>query len=242
MKGEAMTVSFVPMSIVDQSAVRIVDIAGQEHIVTVVKRETGFIARSILVDEPGRSSVSADEAVQQLLLAINHNHPKQFEYMEPEKQARLLSWIRLHLSNGSKGNSKLCDSSHLAQVVGQGVGFYIGNGELKGAMRAVGLAPTEDCIEYDTHWNFILERSPGLWPFAWRLVSYKTTRIDIKHYFSLLNSFRVWWFSGCCKPLSSDLVDAPIIESYVLSPDNLLSKPFSNLTDIAVSSNTKPAR
>jgi hypothetical protein len=239
-------VSFVPMSIVNQSAVKIVDVAGQEHNVTVVQRETGFIARSTLVDEPGRSPVSADEAVQRLLVAINHNHPKQFECMEPEKQAQLLGWIRLHLRKGSKGNVKRWGSHQLAQVVGHAVGFYVGNGELKGAMRAAGLVPTEGYIEYSSHWNFILERKSALWSFAWRSVSYKMKNANVSHYISLLNSFRLWWFSGCSRPLSSlnsDLVGAPTgIESYLPTQDNLLSKPFNNLADIAVSSNTNPAR
>ena len=185
-----MTVSFIPMRMINKPAVKIVDIAGKEHDVIVIRRETGFVARSPFADEPGRSTISAEEAVQQLLLTINHNHPKQFECMEPEKQRQLLTWIRLHLRKGSKGNTKRWGSYRLKDVVGRAVGFYVGHGELKGAMQAAGLASPEDCAEYDTHWIFVLERSPRLWPFAWRLVSHKIGHTNIDHYFALLNPSR----------------------------------------------------
>lgn len=239
-------VSLVPLNLVDTPAMCIVDIAGQEHDVMVVERETGFVAKSTLVDEPGRSPVSAREAIRQLILAIDHNHPKQFAYMEPEKQARLLAWIRLHLHKGSKGNTKRWNSSQLAQVVGQAVGFSVGNGELKGAMQAAGLPRAQDCMEYNTRWEFVLERSPRLRSFVWRLVSSRIGSASIDHNLSHYDTLRSRLFSSFSKFLTSLNGDSeeipPALESYVLSQDNLLSKPFNNLAGIAESSNIKPAR
>ena len=168
----------IPMRILNQPVVKRIDIAGQEHTVTVVQRETVFIARSTLIAESGRSSVSAEDAVQRLLQAINENHSKQFEYMEPEKQRQLLTWIQLHLRKGTRGNTKRWSSHHLQPVVGHAIGFYISNGQLKGAMQAAGLAPTQDSAEYDPYWNFVLERNLRLWSLVWRKVIYKISNAN----------------------------------------------------------------
>jgi hypothetical protein len=210
------------ISIINQSPMKRVDIAGKEHDVTVVKRETGFIARSALVAEPSRSPVSANDAVQRLLLTINENHPKQFEHMEPEKQRQLLAWIRLHLGKGARGNTKRWSSYHLRHVVEHAIGSSVSNGELKGAMLAAGLAPTKDSEEYDTDWSFVLERSPRLWSLVRRLASYKLGSANVDQYSSRFHSFQSWLSSPRFKPLTpkiSDPVEIPtIIESYVLSP------------------------
>jgi hypothetical protein len=217
-----MVTQFAPLGIINQSVVKRVDIAGKEHDVTVIQRETGFIARSALVAESSRNSISANEAVQQLLLTINGNHPKQFEYMQPEKQKQLLTWIQFHLRKGTRGNTKQWSSYHLKRVAEDGVGFSLNNGEFKGAMLVAGLAPTKDFAEYDTDWIFVLERNPQLWSLVWRLVSYKLSSANVDQHSSLFHSAQSWWLalrSKLLAPRISDPVETPTaVESYVLSP------------------------
>ncbi len=213
----------IPLNrIISQSAVKGVDIAGKEHEITIIQRETGFIARSTLVAEPYRSTISADEAVQRLLQTIDENHPKHFECMEAEKQRQLLTWIRLHFQKGTRGNTKRWSSHHLKHVVGRAIGSSVSSGELKGAMLAVGLAPTKDSAEYDTDWSFILERSPRLGSLMWRLACHKLASTDISLYSSLLSSFQSRLLalkSELLVPPNSNSIEAPpAIESYVLSP------------------------
>ncbi len=213
----------IPLNrIISQSAVKRVDIAGREHDITIVQRETGFIARSTLVAEPYRSTISANEAVQQLLQTINENHPKHFECMEAEKQRQLLTWIQLHFQKGTRGNTKRWSSHYLKHVVGCAIGSSVSSGELKGAMLATGLAPTQDSAEYDTDWSFVLERSPRLWSLMWRLACHKLAPTDINLYSSPLRSFQSWLLAlklELLAPPNSDPVEDPTaIESYVLSP------------------------
>ena len=64
-------------------------------------------------------------------------------------------------------------------------------------MLAAGLAPTNDCVEYDTNWSFILERNPHLWAFVWRLVCSQVGYENFDRFSSLLHSFQLW-LSSCC--------------------------------------------
>ena len=217
-----MVAPFVPMSIINPSVVRIVDITSQEHDVTVVQRQTGFIARSVLIDEPSRSLISANDAVQRLLQTINDNHPKQFELMERQKQKKLISWIRLYWDKGQKGNTKRWSSHQLKDLIEPAMGFRISNGELKGAMLAAGLAPAKECLEYDANWCFDLERNPRLWSFTWRLLNRAIEFVTVESYFARFNPSRSCVLSDGPKLLTagkSDSVEIPApIESYSLSP------------------------
>ena len=147
------------MRVIQRSVVKVVDIAGKEHNVAVLQYDDigGFTARSALVDQPGRGE-SAEEAVERLLIMINGNHPKQFESEEPEKQIQVLTWIQQHWRKGTRGNAKRYSSYHLKHVVERAIGEYVSNGELKGAMLKAGFMPTKDSKEYDTNWDFVLQR------------------------------------------------------------------------------------
>ena len=147
------------MRVIQRSSVNVVDIAGKEHNVVIIQYDDvdGFTARSVLVDQPGRGE-SADEAVERLLIIINGNHPKQFESEGPEKQTQVLTWIQQHWRKGTHGNAKRYSSYYLKHVVERAIGEYVSNGELKGAMLKAGFTPTKDLKEYDTNWDFVLQR------------------------------------------------------------------------------------
>jgi hypothetical protein len=134
----------------------ITDIAGKTHDVIIRQREGSFIARTRACDNYGDGK-SALAASNELLVIINHNHPQAFEKESHEKQELVLAWIRNNFRAGTRSNAESYSSYFLKHVVEDGIGEYVGNGELKGAMLKAGFVRGKDSEEYDTNWGFTLQ-------------------------------------------------------------------------------------
>ncbi len=89
---------------------------------------------------------------------IGHNDARQFDLSSEEKQRKVLEYIKAHFTPGIRGNSKNYSSYYLKHVVETGIGEYVGNGELKGAMLKAGYKYTKDTLENEINWGFILQK------------------------------------------------------------------------------------
>jgi hypothetical protein len=135
------------------------DIEGTLHLVSVRVHRNRYIATSLSTTRTGEAE-TVEEAVEHLLASHNHDCPKQFELESIEKQQKILTWINKHFKPGKRSNSKRYSSSYLKQVVERGIGEYVSNGELKGAMLKTGYSPTPQSRPHDLDWDFVLQKLP----------------------------------------------------------------------------------
>ena len=136
------------------------DTAGTIHEVSVLPNVTGFLAWTQNCDARGNGT-TRQKAVDKLLEIINDNLSYNFDCEPQEKQEKVLAWIQQHFRKGVQGNAKRYSSYFLKHVVERGIGTYVGNGELKGAMLKAGFTPTKVCASYDINWEFVLQRRLG---------------------------------------------------------------------------------
>jgi hypothetical protein len=76
------------------------------------------------------------------------DRPEAFERMTPAEQAALLKWIRLAIK---PAKTVAPNTSYGIKHDFESVGFYISNGQLKGAMLTAGFAPVDSD---ELNWEF----------------------------------------------------------------------------------------
>lgn len=83
---------------------------------------------------------------------IDHNDPAMFDIQHPDRQAALLKWIEMNLTPG--GRSQTRSTYGLKHDAEEWLGTYVGNGEMKGAMRAAGYTYLKETRESDINWRY----------------------------------------------------------------------------------------
>lgn len=72
--------------------------------------------------------------------SIDVNDPAHFERLKPEEKTALAEWIALTLTKGPRRHSL---TSYGLKHVFEKAGFYVTNGQFKGAMLAAGHEPID---------------------------------------------------------------------------------------------------
>lgn len=89
------------------------------------------------------------------MLEQDLNDPRLFDEMEEDKKQILLDWVKEHFQP-TKNTYHYKSSYGLKHIFeATEVGFYICNGEFKGAMRAAGFEPE---YEHAMNWDFKISR------------------------------------------------------------------------------------
>ena len=101
-----------------------------------------------------------EEAVEYFTAhVISANCAKQFEKAPLEHQQKILQYIREHFVAGTtKRKSSVYSSYGLKHVVERGIGEYVSNGELKGAMLKAGFTVDPQTKLSDINWGFSLKK------------------------------------------------------------------------------------
>ncbi len=94
------------------------------------------------------------------------NAPEDFDKMHPDNQAQLREWIRVNLEPTKRiGDGRYSHSYSLKHLAEKMLGWYVSNGQLKGAMLAEGFRwqPCDGTLrDPSPNWVFNSRRQPGL--------------------------------------------------------------------------------
>jgi hypothetical protein len=141
----------------------ILDNDGNTHHISIGRRVNGMYYVTEFYSDGGPNQ-SADYRTSEEVVAaftqspINRNCAKRFEEMPTELQARVLAFIEEHFQQGVRGNTRQYSSYGLKHVVEKGIGTYISNGQLKGAMKQAGFPVHHSSKPADINYVYSLRK------------------------------------------------------------------------------------
>jgi len=134
------------------------------HVIVKQRRESGlYYVIEYYSDGSYNTSqdcVTPDKAIKDHTTStINANCAQRFEdELSEEEKARMLSFIHTRFQPGIRGNAKAYSSYYLKHVVERGIGKYVSNGQLKGAMKKAEIPIHKTSQPADINYTYILRK------------------------------------------------------------------------------------
>ncbi len=97
-------------------------------------------------------SATYKESVKDRLNRDPGNQPADYDTLSAANKSVLQAWIAVHVQPGRLSRRDSYSVKHDFERMSGG--FYITNGQFKGAMLAAGYKPCKEDVEHDINWRF----------------------------------------------------------------------------------------